>query len=234
MSGYLNILTLIVCGYLLIAAIRGCVRGCLRTVLSMVFLLVVIVLTLLLTPFVSKVVAGSHYVQTFFSEKREQFLSVYMNGNGSVDLSTLSIAGQSIRESPFRAAAAILSILLSAAGVESVVAEKLVSFMIGVTATVLTFFLVFFILGILRFVFGRSVRKRRGVSALDHALGLPIGLARGLVVVWIFLGVVNLLAFMPQLSWVARQITASPILSWLNGHNLIVRGLTAVIAGMLR
>lgn len=229
----MNTLTIIVCAYLAVAMLRGALRGFSRTVYSMLFLILVVIATLALTPLVSRVIAGSQYVQTFFTEKSDQFLSTYVNSSGTVDLSSLSIAGQSIRESPFRAAAAILGILLSASGVTSLVSEKLVSFMIGVTATVATFIIVFLVILLLRILFGRRPR-RKAVSALDHLFGIPIGLVRGLIVVWGVLGLINLLAFLPAASGAATQVAASPMLSWLNSHNLLVRFMTAVIAGMLR
>ena len=229
----MNLLTIIVCVYLGIAMLRGALRGFKRTVLSMLFLVVVIAVTLALTPVVSKVISGSQYVQTFFAEKTDTFLSAYMSSDGTVDLSSLSIAGQSIRESPFRAAAAILGILLSASGVTSVVAEKLISFMIGVMAMIVTFVIVFVVILLFRIIVIRPPRKKSS-RTVDHLLGIPVGLVRGLIVVWIILGLINLLAFLPVVSKAAVQVAGSPILSYLNSHNIIVRGVTAVIAGLLK
>ena len=233
MTFHMNLLTIIVCIYLAIAMARGFYRGFLRTMFSMLFLVIVIVLTMLLTPLMSRLLADSREVTNFYTENSAKFLETYVQSDGSVDLSNISIAGESIAETPFRLAAAVLSSLLSAAGVRSVVLERLVGFEIGMTATLVTFLLVFIGVLILRIILGRTTRNR-GVRALDRVLGLPLGLARGLVVVWIILGLINLLAFVPLISGAARQVAESPLLSWLNSHNVIMQGIAILIAGILR
>ena len=227
----MNILTVIVCAILTVTVIRGIMKGCIGTLVSMLFLVAVLVLTLALTPFVSKIVGGSTYVREFYTRAADSFLGGYMTSSGNVDLS--SLAGGSLRESPFKAAAAVLGILLSASGAPAPTREKLVGFLIGLTATAITFVLVFVGLLIAKIIIGRSVRSNRVISGVDRVLGLPLGLIQGLIIVWTILAVINLLAFVPQIRPVAMQITESPILSWLNEHNLIVKGLTALIGRML-
>lgn len=228
----MNILTLIVCAYLVFSAIRGLMKGCIGTLMSTLFIAAVIIATMLLTPFVSKVVGGSAYVREFYTRAAEDFLSGYTTSSGSVDLSSLNVGGQSLARSPFRAAAAVLGSLLAASGTPGLTTEKLVGFLIGLTATAVTFVLVFIGFLIIKIIIGRSVR-RSVIGGLDRALGLPLGLAKGLIVVWAVLAVINLLAFFPAVRPVALQITESPILSWLNEHNLIVKGMTGIISKML-
>ncbi len=228
----MNLLTIIVCAYLALAALNGLRKGVIRSFISILFLVAVVVLTLLLTPLVSKVVGGSTYIREFYTKSAEHFLSAYVTSSGKVDLSSLNAGGGSLSSSPFQAAAAVLSILLSASGAPELTTQKLVGFLIGLTATAITFVIVFVILLIVRIMVGRAF-KNSTVSALDHALGFPLGLAKGLVVVWVVLGVINLLAFVPQINPIAMQIPPSPILSWLNQNNLIVKGITMLIRHML-
>ena len=227
----MNLLTIIVCVILVISALIGLYRGFVGSLISMFFLVAVVLLTLLLTPFVSRIVAGSSYVTTYYHGMAEKFLSAYTTSGGSVDLSSLS--GGSLQTSPFQAAAAVLSILLSASGAPALTTEKLVGFMIGVTATVITFILVFVILLIVRFVAGRRIRKSDTLNTADRFLGFLFGFVKGLVIVWIILAVIDLLAFVPQLRPVANQIPDSPILTWLNQNNLVRKGVIALISRML-
>ena len=156
-----------------------------------------------------------------------------MKADGTVDLSSVQIAGQSLAETPFQAAAIVLNYLLSLSGVRSVVLGKLVAFENGVAATVVTGLLVFVILLIVKFIHGR-IGKGGTVSTLDHVMGGPFGLARGLIVVWLVLGVINMLAFLPGVSGVAMQIRESPILSFLNRYNLVMKGLSLLVARALQ
>lgn len=229
----MNILTIIVLVFLTITTVRGFVRGFSRTILSMVFLILAIVLTMVLTPFMSRLISESQHIQEFFTTKSAQFLDLYMRADGTVDLSSVKIAGQSLADTPFQAAAVILNYLLSLSGVRSVVLEKLVAFENGVAATVVTGILVFVIILIVKFIHGR-VGKKGAISTVDHVLGGPLGLARGLVVVWIVLGIINILAFMPAMSGVAMQIRESPILIFLNKYNLVMKGLSVLIARALQ
>ncbi len=226
----MNLLTILVCAYLLIMALIGLYRGLIGSLISMFLLVAVVILTLLLTPFVSKVVAGSSYVTTYYHKWAEQFLSAYTTSGGSVDLSSLSLG--SLQSSPFQAAAAVLAILLSASGTPGLTTEKLVGFMIGLTATVITFVLVLVILLIVRFVLGKRVRESH-FSGVDRFFGLILGLVKGLIVVWIVLAMLDLLAIFPQIRPVANQIPESPFLSWLNQNNLIRKGVIALISRML-
>ena len=59
-------------------------------------------------------------------------------------------------------------------------------------------------------------------------------LSLGLIVVWLVLGVINMLAFLPGVSGVAMQIRESPILSFLNRYNLVMKGLSLLVARALQ
>ena len=215
----MNILTIIVVVFLVIVTVRGFVRGFSRSILSLLFLILAIVLTMVLTPFMSRLISESRHIQDFFTSKSAQFLDLYMKADGTVDLSSVQIAGQSLAETPFQAAAIVLNYLLSLSGVRSVVLGKLVAFENGVAATVVTGLLVFVILLIVKFIHGR-VGKGGAVSTLDH--------------VWLVLGVINMLAFLPGMSGVAMQIRESPILSFLNRYNLVMKGLSLLVARALQ
>ena len=229
----MNILTIIVVVFLVIVTVRGFVRGFSRSILSLLFLILAIVLTMVLTPFMSRLISESRHIQDFFTSKSAQFLDLYMKADGTVDLSSVQIAGQSLAETPFQAAAIVLNYILSLSGVRAVVLGKLVAFENGVAATVVTGLLVFVILLIVKFIHGR-IGKGGTVSTLDHVMGGPFGLARGLIVVWLVLGVINMLAFLPGMSGVAMQIRESPILSFLNRYNLVMKGLSLLVARALQ
>ncbi len=226
---HMNLLTIIVCVYLFIAAARGFFRGFTKTMLSMLFLVIVLVLTLLLTPFMSRLIGGSQHVRGFLTTKSANVLDTYMDASGRIDLTSVSIAGRSLSDTPFEAAAAVLSSLVSAAGDRDTILKKLVGFEIGLLSTAVTFALVFLLLLILRFIHGQRKRSET-VEAIDHIFGLPVGAARGLVVVWTGLAIINVLAFIPKLQWLAVQVEESPILTWLNQHNLVMRGTTFLLA----
>ena len=137
----MNLLTIIVCAYLLLAALRGLKRGVVKTFVSVLMLLLILALTFLLTPLVSKVVAESRNLRTYYTGLAESFLTLFRASDGQISFNSLDLGG-SLNESPFQAAAAVLPVLLKAAGSPELTTEKLVGFLIGVTATAITFVLV--------------------------------------------------------------------------------------------
>ena len=58
---------------------------------------------------------------------------------------------------------------------------------------------------------------------------LPIGLLKGLVGVWLALGLIQLLSFTSPFDGLARQITVSPVLTFITTHNL----LSAILAKLV-
>lgn len=229
----INIVAIVVIAILAIAVLRGFLKGFSGTLMSLLFLVIIFFLTLVLTPLTSRVIAGSENVQQLYTEKSAEFLDRYMNG-GQLDPGAVQINGRSLSETPFKIAAGVLGMIFGQSGDRATMLKKMVGFEIGITATVVTFIILFVGISIIRFIRGRSHEKNGVVSAVDHMLGIPIGLAKGLMIVWTILGVINMLAFMPQVSLFAKQIEDSAFLTWLNDKNLVTEGLKTAAAGLLK
>ena len=112
--------------------------------------------------------------------------------------------------------------------VRDAAAGEIGSVIIRIIAAVITF-VIALLIGIVIQIIIVHILRRRGVSALDHILGLPIGLLKGLVGVWLALGLIQLLSFTSPFDGLARQITVSPVLTFITTHNL----LSAILAKLV-
>lgn len=210
----MNLLTIIILAILAIAAVRGLIRGAIKCILSMAFLVIVIGAGVFVTPHVADYIKGSRNVTSFFNEKCDAVLS------GAVDLTQNPVVQSNpvLRE-------ALSSALEGSVGNEAVraeVTEKVTDFLISVTAGAVTFLLAMIVWAVIQVVINVTLQAGSR-SAANHILGIPFGLAGGLVTVWLILTVLTVLAGTGIASELTEQFRESRILVFLNRYNPIVR-----------
>lgn len=218
----MNLLTIIAVAYLAIVIARAAMRGFLKTLFSVMFLVLVIATTMIFSKPMTDLFRGSENLQTFFSAKSQQFID--NGGAGRTSLGRDSSAGD--------VANAVVDLALGIAGVGSIEAGELTDYLMTVTATAVTFILSCIAWLIIQIVISR-MKKVRAVNALDHILGVPLGAAKGILYIWVALGVVSLLSFTRVGIALAAQVEASPMLKFLYEHNLLAEGIRNLIMGAL-
>ncbi len=218
----MNLLTIVTVAYLLITVIRAGIRGFLKTLFSMMFLVLVIVTTLIFTPSMTKLFRGSENLQTYFYQKSEDFIE-YGGTTGSASGS--SAAG--------KVANRMVDLALSIAGVNAIEADQMTDYLMRIAATAATFILSCIVWLIIEIVIGRIRARGGAVSALDHAMGVPLGLAKGVFFVWLGLGLISLLSFSRFGVALAAQVRSSALLRYLYDHNLLAEGIRRLIIGYL-
>ena len=210
----MNLLTIIILAILVIAAIRGLIRGAVKCILSLAFLVVIIGAGIFVTPHVADYIKGSRNVTQFFNEKCDAVLS------GAVDLTQNPV----IQSNPVLSQA-LTSALEGSVGNETVraeVTEKVTDFLINVTAGAATFLLAMVLWVIIQIIVNVTL-EAGSRSAANHILGIPFGLAGGLVTVWLILTVLTVLAGTGIATELTDQFRESRILVFLNQYNPIVR-----------
>ncbi|MDO4620964.1 MAG: CvpA family protein [Lachnospiraceae bacterium] len=220
----MNILTVIVAAYLLFTVFRAVRKGFFRSIFSMVFLWVVILAMLVMTPFVKTQFEQSEYVSGYVERQSAAVIAASgMNGGTVPSLTQAS--------SPDEIAAVILALAVSTDSVKSAAADQISDVIITIFAAVATFVIALILGFVLQFIVGRLI-KAGHVSMLDHVLGFPLGLAKALLVVWLWFGVIELLSFTAPFTGLLAQIRQSPFLTLLADHNLLSAALTGLIKGV--
>ena len=218
----MNLLTVVVTAYLAIVILRSFLRGFSKTLFSMLFLVLVIGTTAVLAPQMTKLFQGSENLQEFFQAKSAQFIE--SGGSASVSVGRDASAGD--------VASAAVNLALGVAGVGSIEAGGLTDYLMNVSATVTTFVLACIFWLIVEIVLAR-MRKDKAVRTIDHVLGIPLGAVRGILSVWVVLGLISLLSFTGPGRSLAAQVAESPFLLYLYENNLLAKGIRTLVIGGL-
>ena len=213
----MNLLTIIVIAYLAIVIIRAFMKGFLGTLFSMMFLVLVILTTSLVTPKMKELFKGSENLQGYFTKKSVEFVE---NGGARTGFDGVTNAGE--------AAEAAVGLALSIAGVNAIEADQMTDYLMGLCAAVTTFILSAIAWLIIYIIFTR-MKKHKAVKALDHILGIPLGAFRGVIFVWIVLGLISVLSFTRIGVSAAEQVSASPFLTFLYENNLLAMGIRKLL-----
>ncbi|MBP3877926.1 MAG: CvpA family protein [Lachnospiraceae bacterium] len=217
----MNILTIITLAYLAGMTLFAARRGFFRSVFSMVFLGVVILAMQILTPAVTDVFRSSHYVTEYVNRQSAAIIAAAGSGEAAaIDITQV--------RSPQDVARAVVAIAMRTASVEDQGAEVISSVIINTIAAAATLFLSLLIGLIARVIIYRFLHLTGG-GPLDHLLGAPIGLVRGLITVWIGLGFIQLLGYTGPFDRLAAQISESPVLMWLSRNNLLAVLLAKIV-----
>lgn len=224
----MNTLALI-CGLILLfSLLRGIRRGFLRSLLSVISFFLSIAFTAAVTPALYRTLAGSTNVSGFFKDQAEALLessaisgTTGAAGSAGLDFSTPG----SVMQSFVRLAA-------GNAGAGSALAAGIANVMMGILAFLISWILISIVLGILSHAVGRALRHR-GIRAVDRALGIPVGLLKGLIIVWIILGICAFLALAPFGESLGTQISSSPFLTALAKINPLSAALSSAVGGLV-
>ena len=215
----MNLLTIIVAAYLLIVILRAFMKGFLGTLFSMMFLILVILTTSIAAPKMTDLFRGSENLQTYFRAKSIEFQE---NGRNRQGFEGASSAGQM--------ADAVVGLALSIAGVGEIEADRMTDYLMRLSAIVTTFILSAVVWLIIEIILSR-MRKHKVVKALDHILGIPLGALKGILFVWVALGLISIISFTRFGESLAQQVHASPFLTFLYENNLLAMGIKRLIVG---
>ncbi len=221
---HFDFLTTVVAAILALAMARGFFRGFMRTLLASISLVLMIVTFFILTPAINGIVGGSTNVRQLFAERSGNLVDEILEGD--------AFAGSDLfgASSPGEAAGAVIGSAVEALGLRDVVAERVTKVLIGITAMIITYILASLIWFILERVIYRLLRPRGKLVFFDRLLGLPLGFARGLIVVWVIFGFVYVFSFTGIGGDLLTQINGSPYLSVVQKIN----PLTVLFSRMLK
>lgn len=216
----MNVLTIVTLVYLAIVIIRAYIKGFTGTIFSMLFLVLVIGTTAVAAPHMTELFKGSENLQEFYGRKSREF--VERGGAGSISIGRDA--------SPGAVASAAVNLALGVAGVNRIGVEDLTAYLMSISATAVTFILAAVGWFIISIILGR-IRKIRGIGMVDHLLGIPLGAAKGLLFVWLVLGVISLISFTGPGIKLAAQVAESPVLTFLYNNNLLAMGFRRIVMG---
>ena len=83
-----------------------------------------------------------------------------------------------------------------------------------------------------REVLGKAV-KLPVLGTVNRLLGLLLGAAKALLLIWLFLGVVSVLSYTGTGSFLYEQVEESALLSWLSRNNLFLQAMIRAGAELL-
>ena len=206
------IILLGVIGVLALSGLYGYKRGFVRIVLSMAAMLITFVLSALLTVPISTMLAAA----TPLDEKIEKSVSGLVDKNGVVDEKTIS--NLNLPEP-------IEEILIEGS---RKVATGFNEYIVSTVSELILKAITFFVLIIVIYIIVRIViymldfiSKLPLVNSINKTGGLVVGIAQGLLLVWIGCLVVTAFSDKAWAQEVFVQINANPLLSFIYNNNLI-------------
>ena len=202
-----------VVGVLALSGLYGYKRGFVRIVLSMVAMLVTFVLSAILTVPVSAMLAAA----TPLDENIEESVSGLVADSGVVDKET--IANLNLPEQ-------IEEILIEGAKeATNGFNEYIVSTVSDLILKAITFFVliivIYIIVRIVIFMLD-FISKLPIINGINKTGGLAVGIAQGLLIVWIGCLVVTAFSDKAWAQEVFVQINANPLLTFIYNNNLII------------
>ncbi len=209
-----------VVGVLALSGLYGYKRGFVRIVLSMVAMLVTFVLSAILTVPVSAMLAAA----TPLDENIEESVSGLVADSGVVDQETIS--NLNLPEQ-------IEEILIEGAKeATNGFNEYIVSTVSDLILKAITFFVliivIYIIVRIVIFMLD-FISKLPIINGINKTGGLAVGIAQGLLIVWIGCLVVTAFSDKAWAQEVFVQINANPLLTFIYNNNLIIFLITKFI-----
>ena len=110
--------------------------------------------------------------------------------------------------------------------------EYLADLVIYVSSGILTFLFSAVLLLIAELLLGKAV-KLPVLGTVNRLLGLLLGAAKALLLIWLFLGVVSVLSYTGTGSFLYEQVEESALLSWLSRNNLFLQAMIRAGAELL-
>lgn len=202
-----------VIGVLALSGLYGYKRGFVRIVLSMVAMLVTFVLSAILTVPVSAMLAAA----TPLDENIEESVSGLVADSGVVDKETIS--NLNLPEQ-------IEEILIEGA---TEAANGFNEYIVSTVSDLILKAITFFVLIIVIYIIVRIVifmldfiSKLPIINSINKTGGLAVGIAQGLLIVWIGCLVVTAFSDKAWAQEVFVQINANPLLTFIYNNNLII------------
>ena len=223
----MNILTIAVILAASLIMARGFFRGFLKMLFSMCFFGLILLLTAALTPKVHHLLDTSVYVRTFAEEEIED--AVEAVGDAWTEL--LPVPEDS-REAVAAAVSLLAGSLSESEEAKEAAVEYLADLVIYVSSGILTFLFSAVLLLIAELLLGKAV-KLPVLGTVNRLLGLLLGAAKALLLIWLFLGVVSVLSYTGTGSFLYEQVEESALLSWLSRNNLFLQAMIRAGAELL-
>lgn len=218
----MNLLTMIVLGYLVLAMITGFVRGFIKTFFSMILFVLVIATTALISPAVTAVVEDSQYVQSFVDERSKELIASgtqnFLDENGGDSAAALSLA--------------IIGSALQINGVKNFAADEISGVAMKGMGSALAFVLSLVFWLIIEIILNR-IGKKKLISPINRFLGLILGLFSALIQIWIAFGIISVFQFTAFGAALMEQITASPLLALIEAGNPVIQVISYILLQLI-
>ena len=228
----MNTLTMVVFAYLAVCMARGFFRGFLRTFFSMVSVVLVIVTGFVISPYVNHVVGESMHVREYCEEKSGDLIDAILAGEYAGDSPFGSaLFGDEPGESENGTAGALgaaAGYAAEALGLRDIITEKVINTVVGVISMAATYLIASLFWFLAQLWMTRRLRGR-GARLFDRVLGMPLGLLRGFLVVWIVFGFISVASFTEAGGALLDQIRESPYLSAIYSLNPLESGLWTLL-----
>lgn len=236
----MNILLIIILAFIIVSAVMGMKRGLIKTIFAMFSLIASLILTAIFCPVVSRKMLESEKIVSFFSEKVNDVLDLEKlaeKANGEI---------ASAQEKFFDSLPLPESIKddlkennnkenYNALGVkdfEEYVSNYVACIIIRALAFVGTFIVISILLAVLCVTLD-LISKLPVLNSANHLLGLALGCANAILIVWIFFVIVTALGSTGFGQSMMQMIGESSFLNFLYGHNLLIgkiSDLTSIIS----
>lgn len=230
----MNILLVVVLGFIAICSLNGMRRGFIKTVFSMFSLLVTLFLASLVSPVVSNGMQENEKILSYFSDKVAEVLpleevvsKVELEAKKTVQTEFLQKLPlpDSIIESLMENNSMDFYTALGVESFEDYVSHYIACMIISAIAFAITFLVIFIILQIVCFSLN-LVSKLPIINQINKLFGLAAGFVYAMVIVW--LGFILLTAFSSTAFGhnLMGMVSESGLLSYLYNHNLLLEKIT--------
>lgn len=230
----MNILTIIVLGFLILSAWIGMKRGLIKTVFSMFSMIIAIALTALISPAVSKSLQENEKVMSYFAEKADALIP-FEEIESRLELETKKTVQTEFLKKLHLPESVITSLeennsanfyeVLGVDTFEDYLCHSIASIVVNALAFAITFLVILILLKVLCFALN-LVSKLPVLNQANHLLGLAAGFLYAIMIVWV--GCILLTAFSSTEagSSLMKMVKESEVLSYIYDHNLLLSKIT--------
>lgn len=215
----------------LIFAIIGLKRGLIMSVYHLISVILIFILTIVANPYVSKWMKGNEKIYGSLYEKVEKNINVpQINVSGAESFIENTELPESVREYLHNASQEYIDNKLDAAqkSFADYVHEKLTNLIISCIAFIVTF-IAAIIAVTLVFKLMDLISKLPGLKEVNKFSGLLVGLAEGIIIVWIACGLIPLISSTDFGKTIIEDIYENKVMTFLYENNFI----STVISGRI-
>lgn len=218
----MNILTIVVLAVIIVFGMIGHARGFIRMLLSVLSLALTLYLATIISPAVSKTLQQTNLYDSVYDSTYD-----YINekiAQSAADSMDGVMDELQLPESLKNYISSNSAISINGSGIAAQVATQITGIIFDVLVFLVTFIAAMVVVKLI-FAAVNIVSHLPIIHGANQIAGLFVGIAEGLIFIWIFFIVISLMGSSEFAADMYRQINESPVLTFLYNNNIIMNAL---------